>query len=192
MDRVDPRLAISFFALIISRPSLPDRLALTGLQDGYSSTEHQIVNQQYLKARREKVIPFFLFIFKDKQNFPQCLSLIRIVTYPFLNQSLTRDKESPLLAQWFLVLLYQNDLENLLKHRLLGSTPQFQQFLQCGLRICLPHKFLGDADAAGLRNGEVGLVSLKVHSHIKSRSEVGNCLFLSQPTSVIFLVGVTH
>lgn len=73
-------------------------LTLTGLQDGCSGSKHQITSQHHLKARREKVS---FLCFKNKQNFPKCSSLVRIVTCLFLNQLLARDKELSLLAQWF-------------------------------------------------------------------------------------------
>lgn len=50
--------------------------------------------------------------------------------------------------QWFSnVIEHQNQLEDLLKHGLLGFTPEFMiQYIWGGLRICRPNKFPGDAE----------------------------------------------
>ena len=56
--------------------------------------------------------------------------------------------------------MYQNDLENLLKHRFLGPTPRVSDLvsLDWRLRFCISPKFLlHDADAVDPGNGNVCL-----------------------------------
>ena len=60
------------------------------------------------------------------------------------------------LKQYFLIFsLPQNHQENLLKHRLLGSTLSvFDSISELGLGICFSSKFLGEGDIADLRTAD--------------------------------------
>lgn len=68
----------------------------------------------------------------------------------------------------------QNHLEGLIRHRLLGSTPPFDSpGLGWGWRICISHRFPGDAAAAAAAEPDLRTIACEILRRVWSGKVTG-------------------